>query len=240
MQTYSKETSQPIPSLGYFSFNNSVKSNTSEFYAYLCRDKIKQINKLITRKRMAETPNKYITVAYELYVMEDGEKNLMEKAPAEHPFQFISGMGTTLEAFEKELINLNKGDKFEFTLPVNDAYGEFHDEYVLDLPKNIFEINGKFDSERIYEGNIVPLMNADGARMNGTVVEVKEDIVVMDLNHPLAGKDLTFVGEVTESREATNEEIQQMANLLSGEGCGCGGCGGGCEGGCEGGCGGCN
>ncbi len=184
---------------------------------------------------METTPNKYITVAYELYVMEDGEKNLVEKATAEHPFQFISGMGTTLDAFEMQLKDLNKGDKFEFTIPVNEAYGEFNEEYVLDLPKNIFEINGKFDSDRIFEGNVVPLMNADGNRMNGTVVEVKEDIVVMDLNHPLAGKDLTFVGEVTESRPATNEEIQSMLNMISGEGCGCGNCGGDCGGDCDGG-----
>lgn len=180
---------------------------------------------------METTPNKYITVAYELYVMEDGEKNLVETAPAEHPFQFISGLGTTLDAFEAQLKDLNKGDKFDFTIPVNDAYGEFNEEYVLDLPKNIFEVNGKFDSERIFEGNVVPLMNADGNRMNGTVVEVKEDVVVMDLNHPLAGKDLIFVGEVTESRPATNEEIQSMLNMLSDEGCGCGQCDGDCDGG---------
>ena len=179
---------------------------------------------------MENTQNKYITVAYELYVMEDGEKELVEKAPAEHPFQFISGLGTTLDAFEAQLKDLNE------------AYGEFDEENVLDLPKNIFEIDGKFDSERIVEGNIVPLMNADGNRFNGTVMEVKEEVVVMDFNHPLAGKDLTFVGEVTESRPATNKEIQGMLNRLSGEGCGCGNCGGGCGGddheGC--GCGGCH
>lgn len=195
---------------------------------------------------MENNPNKYIAVAYELYVMEGGKEELVEKAPAEHPFQFISGLGTTLEMFENQLKELNEGDKFEFTIPVKEAYGEFDEENVLDLPKNIFEIDGKFDSERIYEGNVVPLMNADGNRFNGTVVEVKEEVVVMDFNHPLAGKDLTFKGEVRVSRPATNEEIQQMLKMLSGEG-GCGGCGGGCcggdcneEGGCGGGCGGCN
>ena len=136
---------------------------------------------------MENTQNKYITVAYELYVMEDGEKELVEKAPAEHPFQFISGLGTTLDAFEAQLKDLNKGDKFEFTIPVNEAYGEFDEENVLDLPKNIFEIDGKFDSERIVEGNIVPLMNADGNRFNGTVMEVKEEVVVMDFNHEGCG-----------------------------------------------------
>ena len=115
---------------------------------------------------------------------------------------------------------------------------------MIDLPKNIFEIDGKFDSERVFAGNVLPLMNADGNHLNGTVVEVKEDVVVMDFNHPFAGKDLHFVGTVTESREATNAEIQEMANMFSGGcggGCGdcCGSCGDGCEDGNhhEGGCG---
>lgn len=187
---------------------------------------------------MENNPNKYITVSYELYITENGTENMVEKAPVEHPFQFISGMGTTLEAFEKEIAPLAKGDKFDFVIPVAEAYGEYDETHVLDLPKNIFEIDGKFDSERIFAGNIVPLMNADGNRLNGTVLEVKEDVVVMDFNHPFAGKDLRFKGEVTESRPATNVEIQETINMLSG---GCGGgcdcCGGGCgDGGCDDGC----
>ena len=102
--------------------------------------------------------------------------------------------------------------------------------------KNIFEIDGKFDSERIKEGNIVPLMTGDGQRVNASVVEIKPDVVVVDLNHPLAGADLIFEGEVIESRPATNEEIQELVKMMSGEGCGCGcdSCGdGGCNGGCD-------
>lgn len=177
---------------------------------------------------METTPNKYITVSYELYVMEDGEKDLVENTTAEHPFQFITGLGTTLDAFEAQLKDLNAGDKFNFTIPSDQAYGSIDDEHILDLPKNVFEIDGKFDSERIFEGNVVPLLNSEGQRMNGTVVEVKDDVVVMDLNHPLAGDDLTFVGEIIESRPATNEEIQGTLNMMSGEGCGCG-CGDDCD-----------
>ena len=61
---------------------------------------------------METVENKYITVAYKLYTIEDGEKDLVEEAKAENPFQFISGLGTTLEAFESQIastkeINLN-------------------------------------------------------------------------------------------------------------------------------------
>ncbi len=189
---------------------------------------------------METAENKYITVAYELYTTEDAERELMEKATAEHPFQFISGLGTTLDAFESQIVSLNKGDKFEFTITSEDAYGEYSEEHVLDLPKSIFEIDGRFDNERIYAGNVVPLMDAEGHRLNGTVVEVQEDKVVIDMNHPLAGAALTFVGEVIENRPATNEEIQGMVNVMSGEGgCGCGSCGDGCgdDEGCGEGCG---
>src|SRR5574344_1876882 len=132
---------------------------------------------------MENTPNMYVTVAYKLYTMdkaENAKKDLMEEATVEHPFQFISGLGTTLDAFEAQLKDLNKGDKFDFTIPYTEAYGEYDNGHVIDLPKNVFEIDGHFDSERIYAGNVVPMMNADGQKLNGTVSEVKEDIVVMD------------------------------------------------------------
>lgn len=193
---------------------------------------------------MEKAENKYITVAYKLYTVEDGEKEFTEEAPAAHPFQFISGLGMTLEAFESQLNTLNPGDKFDFTLTPEEAYGDYNEEHVIDLPKEIFLIDGKFDNEHVVEGAVVPLMTNDGQRINGSVVEVKEDVVVMDMNHPLAGCSLNFVGEVITSREATSAEITEAIQMMSG-GCGgsCGGCGGGCADGdcgdscgCEGGC----
>jgi FKBP-type peptidyl-prolyl cis-trans isomerase SlyD len=184
---------------------------------------------LIRNNKLMETvENKYITVAYKLYSIENGEKEFTEEAPVEHPFQFISGLGLTLESFENQVKDLNKGDKFDFTIKAEEAYGEYDEEHVIDLPKNIFEIEGKFDSERVVEGAVIPLMTSEGQRINGSVVEVKDDVVVMDMNHPLAGCDLNFVGEVTENRPATNDELAEMARMMSG-----GGCGGGCNGGCD-------
>ena len=188
--------------------------------------------------------NNYITVAYKLYVKDedDKEEDLVEECSAEHPFMFISNLGQTIPAFEDAIAGLQKGSEFDFVIPCKDAYGEFNEDLMFDVEKKIFEVNGVFDSQRIFEGNIIPLQSEDGSRFNGTVIEVKDDAVTLDLNHPRAGQDLHFVGTICENRPATNEEITETLNFMSGEGCGgCGGCGS--EGGCgscgDGGCGGC-
>lgn len=186
---------------------------------------------------MATKENKYVNVTYKLYTIEDGEKEMVEEATAERPFQFITGLNTTIDAFEDEIVKLNKGDKFDFVIAKENAYGEYDEQHIFELDKKVFEIDGKFDNEHIVEDAVVPLMDGEGHRMNGTILEVGDNTVKVDLNHPLAGCDLNFVGEVVEMRDATNEEIQGLINMMSGEGCSCGcdSCGGDCEGGCEGG-----
>lgn len=186
---------------------------------------------------METTPNKYITVAYKLHVMTDGQKELVEEAPVAHPYQFISGMGISLDAFEDQIVPLQAGDKFDFVIPCDQAYGEYMDERVVTLDKQIFCRDGKFQSEHIYPGAQIPLVNEDGNHFMGLVLEVRESEVIVDLNDRLAGKDLMFSGEVVESRPATNEEIKSIINMLTSDGCGCGcgcgDCGGDCSGGCD-------
>ena len=183
--------------------------------------------------------HKYVTVAYELYSDNaKGIHELIEKAPAEHPLRFISGFGTMLDAFEAKIVPLATGEPFDFTLSVDEAYGPYEQEHVLELDKQVFCIDGRFDKDHIYPGNVIPLTNADGNRFDGIIVEVKEHTVVVDLNHFLAGRDLHFRGHVVESREATDAEIQGLIHMMSGEGCGCGCHEGGCGAGCHEGCGG--
>jgi len=181
-----------------------------------------------------ENKNKYISVSYKLYTNGSDEKpELIEETVEGEPFIFVSALGMTLDAFEAQIVPLNVGEKFDFTLNPNDAYGEYEASGKQSLPRKVFEINGKLDSRFIYEGAVVPLASPDGARFNGTIVEIGEESITVDLNHPLAGKSLNFVGEVLESREATNEEVRDALNQITGCGVGCGGCGGGsCEG-CE-------
>ncbi len=197
---------------------------------------------------MEKIENRYIAVSYRLYTVDEGERSLEEEAPASRPFRFITGLGFTIEAFEQAIEPLQEGEKFDFTIPARQAYGAYNDDHVIELPKTKFYIDGKFDSRRIVPDAVIPMVTVDGQQINGCVVEVRQDTVVMDMNHPLAGCDLNFVGEVLENRPATGEEITRTLRMMSGEGgCGgsCGSCGGGCGGGEEGcggngGCGGCN
>lgn len=171
---------------------------------------------------MDKPQNKYIAVAYKLYTADEDGESLVEEATEQKPFQFISGFGITLDAFEQQTASLEPGAEFDFTLTKEQAYGDYEDARVIDVPRETFCINGHFDHDNIYKDAIVPLQNEDGQRFYGRVDEIKGDTVRMDLNHPLAGEELRFRGKVIESRPATNDEIQAMVNRLSGEGCGCG------------------
>jgi peptidyl-prolyl cis-trans isomerase slyD, FKBP-type len=116
----------------------------------------------------------------------------------------------------------------------------------LALDKETFSVNGEFDAKNIYKDAIVPLQNEQGQRFLGKVLEVSEDKVTIDLNHPLAGKDLMFRGQVIENREASEAEVKDFFDRMNQHHCGCGGgcgsnCGDGDSCGCGGGCGdGCN
>lgn len=179
-----------------------------------------------------ESKNKFISVSYALYDVTDGKQELIEQTSEGRDFVFISGMGVTLPAFEKEVVDLAKGEAFDFKLTPEDAYGEHYDERVLDLEKEIFSINGKFDAEHVQVDAIIPMQNEDGNRFNAVVKEIGEHTVKVDLNHPLAGMTLNFQGKIEENREATAEEVAKMAQMISGEG-GCGNCHGDCGGHCE-------
>lgn len=175
---------------------------------------------------METKDNKHISVAYELFAVDSLGRHLFERVPADKPLTFITGFGIMLSDFEDTLAGLNAGENFNFTIESDKAYGDYDDERVLELDREMFTIDGKFDRERIYIDAIVPLMNQEGDRFMARVLDIRDNTVVVDLNHPLAGKALNFVGSVVESRQATEEEVHDLILQLTGSGCGgCGGCG---------------
>jgi len=184
---------------------------------------------------MEKMKHKLITLSYKLYVIEDDQKGLAEMTTAEKPENFISGFGLMLDEFERQVVDLQAGNEFDFTLSADEAFGKYDPEAVLELERDEFVVDGHFDHEHIYKGAFVPLENEVGDRFMSRVTEVGENKVKLDLNHPYAGKSLQYVGQVLETRDATDEEI---VNLIKGGGCGsCAGCddeaGGSCCGHCH-------
>ena len=179
---------------------------------------------------------KVVTATYELFIAgEDGKEEMMERATEEAPLVWCQGEGMMLPAFEAQMAGKEKGDAFDFVLKAADAYGEYLDEGLMELPKKMFfNGDGEFDEERVYVGAIVPMNTTDGQIVKAQVCEVTDQTVTIDLNHPYAGEDLHFTGKIIDIRDMTEGELKAIRNP---RGC----CGGGCQGktcnDCDSGCG---
>ena len=185
---------------------------------------------------------KVVKATYELYIAgEDGKEELMERATEEAPLVWCQGEGMMLPAFEAAMAGKEAGDSFDFVLKAEDAYGEYIQEGLMDLPKTMFfNGDGEFDEERVYVGAIVPMNTMDGQIVKAQVCEITDDKVTIDLNHPYAGEDLHFKGVILDIRDVTEGELKAIRNPRRG----CGGCGShcgqdSCES-CDKGCGECN
>lgn len=165
-------------------------------------------------------PGKYAELVYKLYQVDaDGTETLIYESDAEEPEKLIFGVTRgLLPVLEKALDGLAAGEKFNVTASPDEAFGHHDPEQVAELEREVFEIDGKFDEENIKAGRRLPMMTADGYRIDGKVVSIDDKEVVMDFNHPLADKPLRFVGKVVIVRQATPEELQPA----HGCGCGCG------------------
>ncbi len=151
-----------------------------------------------------------VSVNYRLTVSSDGsiQEELVEETNAEQPFVFLFGVGGLLEEFENNLRGLKSGDAFDFVIKSENGYGVNDDENLVRIPMAAFVAEGEeLDTEMVSPGNFLPMVDDQGNQMQGLVLEVTEDHIVMDFNHPLAGKDLHFSGTVNEIRSASAEEL---------------------------------
>ena len=152
---------------------------------------------------MKIAPKHVVSLTYDLYVKdENGKEGLVESATEEQPLTFLFGAGQMLPKFEENLNSLSTGDPYDFQLTAGDAYGEYDEEAVANLPKDMFQGT---DIPEI--GSTLPLQDNNGNRFQGQVVSVAEDAVIVDLNHPMAGHDLHFKGNILNVRPATPEEL---------------------------------
>jgi FKBP-type peptidyl-prolyl cis-trans isomerase SlyD len=135
------------------------------------------------------------------YVVRVDTGKVVETSSGRSPIEYLHGSGQILPALERALEGLREGDQASFSIPCEDAYGARKEDNVVSLPRNLFP------SEVKLEKGLCLYARASGQSYPITVREVREDMVVVDLNHPLAGERLFFDVNIRGVRPAGNAEI---------------------------------
>lgn len=149
--------------------------------------------------------NNVVSITYELHTTTpEGQQVFVEKANEDQPLVFLYGVGMMLPKFEEHLAGLNPGDEYSFELSPADGYGEIDATAHVDLPIDMFKQAGG-DLPNV--GDIIPLQDNNGNQFRAGVTGVHEEYISVDLNHPMAGKNLIFSGKVLAVREATQDEL---------------------------------
>ncbi|MBI9085250.1 MAG: peptidylprolyl isomerase [Desulfobacterales bacterium] len=162
------------------------------------------------------------TVQNELYVsvsytgtLDNGE--VFDTSEGRGPMEVQMGNGQLIEGFERELMGMAVGEKKTFTVSAAEAYGERDEEATLDIA--VANVPPGMDPQ---VGQTVGMTTSDGHQVPGLITAVTEEHVSVDMNHPMAGKALTFAIEVTGISETPTQEPSSC-----GSDCGCD-CGSGC------------
>ena len=156
------------------------------------------------------------------YQVKDGDK-VIDSNVGQEPLVFMYGKGQIIPGLEAGIKDMNIGEKADILVKAADAYGEYNPEATQEVPKE------QFAGIDLQEGMTLYGQGADGQTVQVTVKEIKDDSVVVDFNHPLAGKDLMFTVTLNNVREATPEEAatgipvenQKDECCSTGGGCGC-------------------
>ena len=120
--------------------------------------------------------------------LEDGTVFDSSLNPGREPLSATLGQGALIPGFEKGLLGMSVGESKTVNIPCVEAYGDLNEQLVAEVPKDRVP-------EGVIEGQMLQTMTQQGP-MNVVVKEVKDDVVILDANHPLAGKDLIFDLEV--------------------------------------------
>jgi len=130
------------------------------------------------------------------------EDELVDHTEPNHPIQFIQGLGQVVSGLEDALYGMRVGESKEITIPPEDAYGEEDEEAYAEIPKSEFP-----EDIPLELGVELILQDDEGEELEAYIVEIDEDTVLLDLNHPLAGEELHFSIKVVDIRKATEEEL---------------------------------
>ena len=140
-------------------------------------------------------------VRFHYAVAETGQESVENSKEGGQPLAILFGHGNIIPGLEKAMDGREAGESFKTTVPAAEAYGEKREGLTQRVPKK------HFGAQKLEAGMQVVLQTNFGPRAV-TIEKVGMSVVDVDLNHPMAGKDLHFDIEVVEVREATPEEIE--------------------------------
>lgn len=143
------------------------------------------------------------TVATLDYTLHLGDGEVVDGSTPDDPLVYLHGYEEIIPGLERALEGKTAGDKLQVVVPPEDGYGDYDPEGVEEVPRTDLP-----EDLTIEEGEIITATDEDGDDVEFLIKEVKKDTVVVDFNHPMAGKTLHFDVTVREVREATAEELE--------------------------------
>ena len=134
------------------------------------------------------------------YELKGDKGELLDSSQDRDPLMFLEGAQQIIPGLEKVLVGLQKGAKSQVFVPYQEAYGAYDQKLVgaiarSQFPEGPIKVGDVFQSEK------------DGLVQMITIIEITDDIVTIDANHPMAGKNLNISVEIIERRDATAEEV---------------------------------
>ena len=142
------------------------------------------------------------------YTLRDEKGAVLDSSDAEdgEPIVYVHGYGMLVPGLEAALVGLEQGASKDVTVEPAEGFGDRDEELVMEIDKTDFP-----DPKNVVMGDEVVAESPDGDEVPMRVVEVKDDTVVVDANHPLAGVTLRYSVKVTEVAQATDDEIAEAA-----------------------------
>lgn len=133
------------------------------------------------------------------YTLTDSKGQTLDSSAGQDPLAYLEDAGQIIPGLENELKSMKAGDKKKIDIAAKDGYGEMNSELVLKVPRKQFPSGQAIKvGDHFRTGSNSPVFR---------VLEVTDEHVSLDGNHPLAGQDLSFDVEIVEIRDATEEEI---------------------------------